>query len=100
MNANEAAALTKGERVKMSHGPRKHYKGKMGKIEKHGSKWSCTPRSHTHGGGNPATGGWTQGDQAAFKHGLETRNARLGPYRRIMPRNRTRFGGAFEKVAA
>lgn len=91
--------MTKAERTKISHGTRKRFKGKMGRIGKFGGKFICIPRSHTHGGGNPAFAGWTQGDYIRFKHGKQSRSPELGPFRRQMPKGRQRFGGAFEVAA-
>lgn len=78
MKKEDAARLTKEERIKMSNMPRKLAKA----------------AGHTHGGHSRANAGFTcddTKDPRIGKTGVESRSAALGPYRVQMPPNRTRY---------
>lgn len=87
MQKEDQQALDHGERIRRSHGPRKHFRGKMVNA-------SGGPRAHTHGGNSRSRVGWSCGDQAM--RSAETWKLTPGKYKVTLDARLTRKGGAFE----
>lgn len=95
MTSDAVAQLSEAERKKMSHGTRKHFKGRMGqRVKLKGGKSAVSPRAHTHGGNSRSRVGWSQGDQEMKS--AKTWKETPGKYKVQLDQRLTRYGGAFE----